>query len=101
MSAPQPSVAPPSYDSPAPAKKAYGAVNDNADVNAPLLGAQAGSSSQWPSGDHDDFGPEDDFEIGVTVSQSSAEVRNAFVRKVYAVRATSRFRTHDGTCADL
>jgi hypothetical protein len=80
-----PPVAPPSYDSSAAPKKAYGAVNNHADVSAPLLGAQAGSSSHWQGGQQDDY--EDDFDIGVTVSQSSAEVRNAFVRKVYAVSA--------------
>ena len=73
-------VPPPSYASPSSSapKKAYGATAGSA--SEPLLG----QPRDWD--DEAGGNPEDDdFKIGVTVSQSSADVRAAFVRKVYSV----------------
>ncbi|KAK4054620.1 mitosis inhibitor protein kinase swe1 [Microbotryomycetes sp. JL221] len=86
-------VDPPTYQAPG-AKKAYGATqsSSNAPDNEPLLASNnepwaSGSShprNEWP--DEADAGDvPDDFKIGVTVSQSSIEVRQQFVRKVYGV----------------
>lgn len=101
MSAPQGyTVEPPSYDTPA-SKKAYGTVN-NASTNAasePLLGGGSAyaSGSAAPRNDWTDEGESgdvpEDFKIGTTVSQSSADVRSAFVRKVYAVLFTQLLAT--------
>lgn len=96
-SQPQPSagvqgytVDPPTYSSPS-AKKQYGATSGSS-PSEPLLGSsqqQYASGSQAPRNDWDAEGSEDgipdDFKIGVTVSQSSRDVRQAFVRKVYSV----------------
>lgn len=81
MSAP----APPKYtDNPAP-MKGYGATPTDAAVTEPLLAAQAGSSrNAWmdqPAGDD----LPDDFKIGVNVIDCDAEIRLAFIRKVYSI----------------
>ncbi|SCV70051.1 BQ2448_1445 [Microbotryum intermedium] len=65
---------PPTYQPHASSSAGYGATNDDRD---PLL--QGGAR-----GDDEDEIPED-FKIGVTVSQSSKDVRMQFVRKVYIV----------------
>ncbi|SCZ90317.1 BZ3500_MvSof-1268-A1-R1_Chr9g10789 [Microbotryum saponariae] len=65
---------PPTYQPHASSSAGYGATNDDRD---PLLQAAA-------RGDDEDDIPED-FKIGVTVSQSSKDVRMQFVRKVYIV----------------
>jgi len=75
---PQP---PPSYST---SKPAYVASDDE-----PLLGGQ-GSPRAGPSGggiyNQPAFGDvPDDFKYGVTVNESSPEIRNAFVRKVYTI----------------
>ncbi|ORY55725.1 inhibitor of apoptosis-promoting Bax1-domain-containing protein [Leucosporidium creatinivorum] len=84
-------VDPPTYTAPG-AKKAYGATSNpqQHEAEQPLLGGQQwASGSQAPRNDWDAEGSEDDipddFKIGVTVSQSSQDVRAAFVRKVYGV----------------
>ncbi|KAM0789440.1 hypothetical protein ACM66B_000263 [Microbotryomycetes sp. NB124-2] len=86
-------VDPPTYSQPS-AKKQYGATQQPAADQEPLLsggGDQqpfASGSSQprnaWADEGFDGDVP-DDFKIGVTVSQSSIEVRQQFVRKVYGV----------------
>ncbi|GAA5963680.1 hypothetical protein JCM21900_001976 [Sporobolomyces salmonicolor] len=79
-------VPPPGYNPGPPSVKklAYGATVD-AGSQEPLLGAAAGEGDAprdaWAEGDD----LEEDFKIGVTVSQSSQDVRMAFVRKVYGV----------------
>ncbi|GAA5885723.1 hypothetical protein JCM5296_000125 [Sporobolomyces johnsonii] len=78
-------VPPPDYNpGPSSKKPAYGATGD-AGAHEPLLGAAAGEGDSprdaWAEGDD----LEEDFKIGVTVSQSSQDVRMAFVRKVYGV----------------
>ncbi|KAI5478343.1 bax inhibitor family protein [Pseudohyphozyma bogoriensis] len=74
-------VPPPSYQAPT-GKPAYGAT---AAEEQPLFASGAGPSNEWSGvpGEEDDI--EGDFKIGVTVSQSSQEVRNAFIRKVYSI----------------
>ncbi|KAF4598069.1 hypothetical protein EYR38_006463 [Pleurotus pulmonarius] len=69
-------VPPPSYGS-TPAKPNY-----RDDVNEPLLGGPSGSAiyDQPAPGD-----VPDDFKYGTTVSESSPEIRAAFVRKVYTI----------------
>ncbi|GAA5836276.1 hypothetical protein JCM5353_002661 [Sporobolomyces roseus] len=68
-----------------PTAPQYGATEggNNDDARKPLLqpGEGLGARDAWnESGD-----VEDDFNIGVTLSQSSQDVRNEFVRKVYSV----------------
>jgi len=46
---------------------------------------QADHDPLIPSEESDDAAFEEDFKIGVTVSQSSVEVRQAFIRKVYSM----------------
>jgi len=75
---PQP---PPSYQSARPYKDAV-----DAEASSPLLN----SSRAGPSGGAVYDMPEqgdvpDDFKYGVNVSESSPEIRNAFVRKVYSI----------------
>lgn len=70
------SYQPPSYAPPAKASD-------------PLLG-QSGNSNHQPGNRWDEEGESDpndveDFKYGVTVSQSSKDVRDAFVRKVYTI----------------
>ena len=75
-------VPPPSYQGSSTFKPSYGTAQAE-----PLLQAQASGAHQIP-GEYDDDIPDDlddDFKIGVTAAQSSAEVRNAFIRKVYGV----------------
>ncbi|KAF7361755.1 UPF0005-domain-containing protein [Mycena venus] len=70
-------VPPPSYGAAAPKPSAH-------EAQEPLLGSpshQAGGIFDQP--DVDDV--PDDFKYGTTVSESSPEIRNAFVRKVYTI----------------
>jgi hypothetical protein len=74
---------PPSYS---PSKPAYGSIEDSRE---PLLGSRR-SPEPGPSagGIYDQPRPgdvPDDFKYGVSVSESSPEIRNAFVRKVYTI----------------
>ncbi|KAH7913249.1 inhibitor of apoptosis-promoting Bax1-domain-containing protein [Hygrophoropsis aurantiaca] len=82
MSSSQYPVPPPSYQSAGPSNKRTLAQDDEA--AEPLLGR-----SRSPGGGiYDQPAPgdlPDDFKYGVTVSESSPEVRNAFVRKVYTI----------------
>ncbi|GAA6004279.1 Bxi1p [Rhodotorula paludigena] len=84
-------VEPPSYTPAAPAppaKKganAYGATAAAADAaHEPLLAPGEGHAARDAWGEDDD-GLDDDFKIGVTVSQSAQSIRHAFVSKVYGV----------------
>lgn len=103
-------VEPPAYTGSAPKKgsPAYGATSDAAAQHEPLLAGQ-GAAPRDAWADEDGDGLEGDFkvradpvwhveteacdadletrapQIGVTVSQSSQDVRNAFVCKVYGV----------------
>jgi len=77
---PQP---PPSYST---AKPAYGSTEEHrepllGDRRSPSPGPSAGGIYNQPR-----FGDvPDDFKYGVSVSESSLEIRNAFVRKVYTI----------------
>jgi len=76
-------VAPPSYQGSSASKPSYGTASAE-----PLLQGQASASHSIPAEyDDDDIldDLDDDFKIGVTAAQSSADVRNAFIRKVYGV----------------
>jgi FtsH-binding integral membrane protein len=79
--------APPKYtDEPSPTPiKIYGTAPTEGSPSEPLLAAQAGSSrNAWmdqPSGDD----TPDDFKIGVNVIDCDAEIRLAFIRKVYSI----------------
>ncbi|KAK4706041.1 protein lifeguard, partial [Phenoliferia sp. Uapishka_3] len=79
-----PAQPPPNYNTAAPSKS-------YASDQQPLLShAQQpyASGSAAPSNDYADGGDDDipeDFKIGMTVSQSSQDVRHAFVAKVYGV----------------
>ncbi|GAA6052181.1 hypothetical protein JCM3770_000783 [Rhodotorula araucariae] len=79
-------VDPPAYghagSSPKKGTAAYGATVDTAAQEPLLAGEGAAPRDAWT--DEED-GLEEDFKIGVTVAQSSQDVRNAFVRKVYGV----------------
>ncbi|KAJ6594062.1 UPF0005-domain-containing protein [Mycena capillaripes] len=78
-------VPPPSYGARATPKP----TRDEAEE--PLL---AGSSSQGGIWDQPEAGDvPDDFKYGTTVSDSSPEIRNAFVRKVYSILLTQIFAT--------
>ncbi|ETW80690.1 hypothetical protein HETIRDRAFT_410024 [Heterobasidion irregulare TC 32-1] len=78
-------VPPPSYGATVPSPKSPTAGDS---LREPLLGSprfEAGSSS---GGIYNQPSPgelPDDFKYGVTVSESSPEIRNAFVRKVYTI----------------
>jgi len=77
---------PPSYGA-TPASHKYFGSGQEASAE-PLLGdsrPQAGPShgAIYDQPAHDDL--PDDFKYGVTVSESSPEIRNAFVRKVYSI----------------
>ncbi|KAM0754910.1 hypothetical protein T439DRAFT_283945 [Meredithblackwellia eburnea MCA 4105] len=82
-----PSVPPPNYQSGSTYKpREYGSTS----ANEPLLSGQQpyASGSHAPSNDWADQASDDDvedFKIGVTVSQSSQDVRHQFVAKVYGV----------------
>lgn len=78
-------AAPPSYQTAPNFKPSYSSPGD--EVREPLLGSPRGGPSsgngifdQPAQGDLPD-----DFKYGVTVSESSPEIRNAFVRKVYSI----------------
>jgi FtsH-binding integral membrane protein len=80
-----PSYSPPTYSSPPATKSNYGSAQSE-----PLLGNQQeyASGSNAPSNEWGTQGVDDDpedFKIGMTVSQSSADVRAAFIRKVYSI----------------
>ncbi|KAJ8293591.1 Protein lifeguard 4 [Rhodotorula toruloides] len=80
-------VPPPSYSSaPSSSSKrpAYGATAGSSDQAAsePLLAGE-GEAARNAWSEEDEL--EGDFKIGVTVSQSSQDVRNDFVKKVYSV----------------
>lgn len=73
-------VPPPSYqDEPSPTK-AHSSMNEAA---RPLLG-NPGPSSGGAIYDQPDDLP-DDFKYGVSVTESSPEIRHAFVRKIYSI----------------
>ncbi|WWD19865.1 hypothetical protein CI109_104332 [Kwoniella shandongensis] len=82
-----PSTQPQAQAGPLPTK-GYGTTNNTLDgVSAaqPLLAAQAGSSrNAWmDEGSPDDI--PDDFKVGVNVIDCDAEIRLAFIRKVYSI----------------
>ncbi|KAG6857699.1 hypothetical protein H0H87_004115 [Tephrocybe sp. NHM501043] len=83
MSGQQYPVPPPSYGTQGPAKPNSNPLDREA--LQPFLG---GSSSSGAGGYHDQPSEgdlPDDFKYGTTVSDSSPEIRNAFVRKVYSI----------------
>ncbi|BGP16769.1 hypothetical protein JCM10213_002162 [Rhodosporidiobolus nylandii] len=77
-------VPPPQYAAAGSSKKqsTYGAADQGA--AEPLLAPGEGAQRRDAWAEEED-GLEEDFKIGVTVSQSAVEIRQAFVRKVYAV----------------
>lgn len=76
-------ASPPKYtDNPT---KSYGAAPIDAPATQPLLAAQAGSSrNAWMDQPSEDDLP-DDFKVGVSVYDCDAEIRLAFIRKVYSI----------------
>lgn len=92
--------APPAYSdnpsgqaAPLPNKKTYGAAPTDSQATDPLLAAEAGTSRvamQGRSGNAWMGGPSaddesDDFKLGVNVIDCDAEIRLAFIRKVYSI----------------
>jgi len=75
MSHPVPSQAPPSYGT------AGSPYHD--DSRDPLLAGSSRGNAFFDQPEGNDI--PDDFKYGVTVSESSPEIRNAFVRKVYTI----------------
>ncbi|GAA6032356.1 hypothetical protein JCM8097_008134 [Rhodosporidiobolus ruineniae] len=78
-------VPPPGYS---PSKAAKYGSTEGASASAPLLASGSGVAGEglaardaWAEEDE----MEDDFKIGVTVSQSALEIRHAFVKRVYGV----------------
>ncbi|GAA5857765.1 hypothetical protein JCM8547_005975 [Rhodosporidiobolus lusitaniae] len=77
-------VDPPSYTAPAQPNKKYGSTVDSSAQEPLLAGEGAAPRDAWAEeGEEEEL--EDDFKIGATVSQSAVEIRQSFVRKVYAV----------------
>ena len=88
------------YPAPPPTYQATGPAPNNKlrrdyDTSSPLLGSPRSQSAQSPSGGSNGFYDQpaegdlpDDFKYGTTVSESSPEIRNAFVRKVYTILCT-------------
>jgi len=74
-----PAAAPPSYSAPNTNKK-YGA-NESSE---PLLNP-ASASSPNPNAYYEQGGGVSDFEYGVSVWESSSQVKHAFVQKVYSI----------------
>lgn len=80
---------PPTYQPTSPASN-----NKYYDASSPLLGSPRSQSAQGPSGTNGFYDQPaegdlpDDFKYGTTVSESSPEIRNAFVRKVYSILCT-------------
>ncbi|KAF9264100.1 glutamate binding protein [Marasmius fiardii PR-910] len=78
-------VPPPSYQATpsSPRKNGYQSVRD--DSRDPLLGnsSRTGGGAFYDQPEAGDL--PDDFKYGVTVSESSAEIRHAFIRKVYTI----------------
>ncbi|KAG5735661.1 hypothetical protein E4T56_gene18083 [Termitomyces sp. T112] len=92
MSSQQYPVPPPSYGASAPAKPNNHYFSDR-EAQEPLL---AGASSSGAGGYYDQPGQgdlPDDFKYGTTVSDSSPEIRSAFVRKVYTILLCQIFAT--------
>ncbi|PPQ93189.1 hypothetical protein CVT25_007946 [Psilocybe cyanescens] len=81
-------VPPPAYG-PTGANKTQNYYSIQEESREPLLPAQAGSSRNGGTGGYYDQPNEgdlpDDFKYGVSVSESSPEIRNAFIRKVYTI----------------
>ncbi|TFK44314.1 inhibitor of apoptosis-promoting Bax1-domain-containing protein [Crucibulum laeve] len=77
-------VPPPAYGPGSSSPKSNYRSTDN-ESREPLLGSPraSGSGAIYDQPAHDDL--PDDFKYGVSVSESSPEIRNAFVRKVYTI----------------
>jgi len=85
-------TAPPSYTTGPPS---YKPTNDSA--KQPLLsnyGSASGSGGNAIYNQYDHGGLPDDFMYGVTAAESSIEIHNAFIRKVYTILFTQIL----GTC---
>lgn len=68
-----------------PHAPAYGATEGTDDVTKPLLQPFPGEGPARRDAWNEDGDVEEDFLFGVTLSQSSQQVRHEFVRKVYTV----------------
>jgi len=64
---------------------AYKAKNNPAEGAEPLLGGPSNTASGNAFYDQPDGDLPDDFKYGVSVSESTMEIRNMFVRKVYTI----------------
>ncbi|KAG5645205.1 hypothetical protein DXG03_006723 [Asterophora parasitica] len=73
-------VPPPSYGSTSPTSKPNNNYFRDNGSQEPLLGGSSAIYNQPAEGDLPD-----DFKYGTTVSDSSPEIRNAFIRKVYTI----------------
>ncbi|KAJ3995098.1 UPF0005-domain-containing protein [Lentinula boryana] len=73
-------VPPPSYGSATPSPKP---ANYRDESHDPLLGGPSSGRAFFDQPEAGDV--PDDFKYGTTVSESSPEIRNAFVRKVYTI----------------
>ena len=84
------------YPAPPPTYQATGPAPNNKprrdyDTSSPLLGSPSVQSPSGSNGFYDQPAEgdlPDDFKYGTTVSESSPEIRNAFVRKVYTILCT-------------
>jgi len=76
-------VPPPSYGSTSPTKPNHG----QEEYREPLLGSASGAAAAGGAYFHQPAAGDvpDDFKYGTTVSESSPEVRHAFIRKVYTI----------------
>ncbi|KAI0916405.1 hypothetical protein AcW1_008863 [Taiwanofungus camphoratus] len=86
-------TAPPAYQG-SPAK--LSAIPPDEGAAQPLLGSPRSGPSVGPGGIYDQPASDDvpdDFKYGTTVSESSLEIRNAFVRKVYSILFCQIFAT--------
>ncbi|GAA5897865.1 Bxi1p [Sporobolomyces salmoneus] len=68
-----------------PTAPVYGATDGSDDPRKPLLNQQPGEGLGPRDAWNEDGEAEDDFLIGVSLSQSSQDIRHEFVRKVYTV----------------
>ncbi|KAF9462430.1 inhibitor of apoptosis-promoting Bax1-domain-containing protein [Collybia nuda] len=84
MSANHYTVPPPSYGSAAPPAKPNNNYFEEREAQEPLLGGSSrGAGGYYDQPAQGDL--PDDFKYGTTVSDSSPEIRNAFIRKVYTI----------------
>lgn len=86
-------VPPPSYGSAGTTGPKPNQYFNEREAQEPLLGSssRSGAGGIYDQPAHDDV--PDDFKYGVTVSESSPEIRRAFIRKVYTILLCQIFAT--------